>query len=331
MPVRCGPVRCGPVRCGGVLAACLIALSSATAATARDAPPTTWQPAAAASEVALWPDGLAIARPDAAGPETVAEAEPVAGRPWAAISNVTRPTMLIYPPKRVNTGTTVVVFPGGGYQILAIDLEGEEVCDWLTAKGVTCVVLKYRVPNSGPHWDETCKCQKDPAVPMALQDAQRAIRLLRQRAGALHIAPDRIGVLGFSAGGYLVADVSNHLLRAYPFVDAADDLSSRPDFAVALYPGHLWDGGPVELAPRLKVDAHAPPTFLLQAQNDPVDDIRDSAAYFLALTEAKIPTEYHVYAQGGHAFGLRRTSAPITGWPTLVEAWMRTIGMLPAG
>lgn len=308
----------------------LVAAVFASTAIAAESPPQTWNPGPSGTEVALWPDGLSIARPETSGPERASLAESkVAGRPWTAVYNVTRPTMTIYRPKGVNTGTTVVVFPGGGYQILAIDLEGVEVCDWLTARGVTCVVLKYRVPGSGPHWDDRCHCQKEPAVPMALQDAQRAIRLLRRRAASLQIAPDRIGVLGFSAGGYLVADVSNHLKRAYAPVDAADQLSSRPDFAIALYPGHLWKGAGLELHPRLTVDAHAPPTFLLQAQNDPVDDIRNSLAYFAALTRAKVPAEYHVYAEGGHAFGLRRTSAPITNWPALVETWMRTIRMLP--
>lgn len=164
---------------------------------------------------------------------------------------------------------------------------------------------------------------------MALQDAQRAIGLLRQRAGSLDIDPRRIGVIGFSAGGHLVVDVSNHLDRAYPHVDAADDLSSRPDFAIALYSGHLWDGPALALHPRNKVIPAAPPTFLLHAENDPVDDVRNSLVYFLALEDAKVPVELHVYPTGGHAFGLRRTAEPITGWPDLVEKWMGTIGMLP--
>lgn len=318
----------------GRLAAGLLALlgstAALTAALAAAPPPTAWRPPPPGVQVALWPDGLAIARPETTGPERASIADSkVAGRPWTAISNVTRPTMTIYPAKGANTGTTVVVFPGGGYQILAIDLEGAEVCDWLTARGVTCVVLKYRVPGSGPHYDQRCNCAKEATAPMALQDAQRAIRLLRRRAASLKIDPDKIGVLGFSAGGYLVADVSNHLERAYAPADAADQLSSRPDFAIALYPGHLWKGQGLALHPRLTINAHAPPTFLLQAQNDPVDDIRNSLVYFAALTKAKVPVEYHVYAEGGHAFGLRRTSAPITRWPALVETWMRTIHMLP--
>ena len=169
----------------------------------------------------------------------------VAGRPWVSVGNVSRPTMTVYSPKGKNTGAAVVVFPGGGYQILAIDLEGTEVCDWLTSKGITCVLLKYRVPDvegtypkSGPY----------PESPMALEDAQRTVGLVRFHAAEWHIDPHKIGVLGFSAGGHLVAAMSTHFeKRLYPAVDAADKESCRPDFAVAIYPGHLslsaaeWD------------------------------------------------------------------------------------------
>ncbi|HEU0096665.1 MAG TPA: alpha/beta hydrolase, partial [Rhizomicrobium sp.] len=232
------------------------------------------------------------------------------------------------------TGAAVVVFPGGGYNVLAIDLEGTEVCDWLTAKGITCVVLKYRVPGAGPNWNQACNCRRIPQVPMALQDAQRAIGLLRQRANALQIDPGRIGVLGFSAGGHLVAAVSNQATRSYTPIDAADHLSSRPDFAVALYPGHLWAGadrrleGNLELAPDIRVSADTPPTFLLQASDDPIDDVRHSLVYYLALRKAGVPTELHLFARGGHAFGLRPIDAPITIWPTLVETWMASVGAL---
>ncbi len=133
------------------------------------------------------------------------------------------------------------MFPGGGYQILAIDLEGTEVCDWLTSKGITCVLLKYRVPDSGPAWHDDCKCYIHPKAPTALQDAQRTVGLVRFHAAEWHIDPHKIGVLGFSAGGHMVAAMSTHFdQRAYPAVDAADKESCRPDFAVAIYPGHLW-------------------------------------------------------------------------------------------
>ncbi|WP_414692756.1 alpha/beta hydrolase [Pinirhizobacter sp.] len=155
-------------------------------------PASTWQPEAPLTQVPLWPESHEIARPPVTGPETFKE---------ESIENVTRPTMTSYPPKGVNTGTTVVVFPGGGYRVLAIEGEGTKICDWLTGKGMTCALLKYRVPTSGPQWDGSCQCRREPKVHMALQDAQRAIRLVRQQAATLHIDVNKIGVIGFSAGG----------------------------------------------------------------------------------------------------------------------------------
>jgi acetyl esterase/lipase len=239
------------------------------------------------------------------------------------------------------------VFPGGGYQELAIDLEGSEVCDWLTPKGITCVLLKYRVtdvgtyPKSGPY----------PESPIALEDAQRTVGLMRFHAAEWHIDPQKIGVLGFSSGGHLVAAMSTHFAkRLYPAVDAADEESCRPDFAVAIYPGHLslsaakWDARqgtkkfvihyPVTankdlgLNPDIPVTHRTPPTFLLQAEDDHVDNVNDSLAYYIALKNAGVPVEMHLYAQGGHAFGLRRSKLPITGWPQLVETWLGTIGVI---
>jgi len=239
--------------------------------------------------------------------------------------------MTVYSPQGKNTGAAMVVFPGGGYQILAIDLEGTEVCDWLTSKGITCVLLKYRVPNSGMHWDEKCRCQITPKSPTALEDAQRTVGLVRFHAAQWHIDPLKIGVLGFSAGGHLVAAMSTHFEhRLYPAMDAADKESCRPDFAVALYPGHLWiDEEKLELNPDIHVTSQTPPTFLLQAEDDPVDNINHSLVYYIALKNAGVPVEMHLYAQGGHAFGLRPTGLPITGWPQLVETWLGTLGIIP--
>jgi acetyl esterase/lipase len=254
----------------------------------------------------------------------------VAGRPWSFVSRVSQPTLTVYSPPRGNTGAAVVVFPGGGYQILAIDLEGTEVCEWLVSKGITCVLLKYRVPRSGHYWDEACKCHVTPRVPAALQDAQRALGLVRFHAAEWHVDPHRIGVLGFSAGGHLSAALSTHFKqRLYSARDAADQESCRPDFAVALYPGHLWvDDRKLELNPDVPVTAETPPTFLLHAEDDPVDSVNHSLVYYVALKGAGVPVEMHLYAKGGHAFGLRRTAAPLTRWPELVESWLRTIGVL---
>jgi acetyl esterase/lipase len=303
-------------------------------------------------QIPIWPAEPPDSRP-AAGPETVTTTgakELVAGKPWTYVKNVSRPTVTVYTPQGRNTGAAVVVFPGGGYQILAIDLEGTEVCDWLTQKGIVCVLLKYRVTDVGPY----PKSGPYPESPMALEDAQRAVGLVRANAAKWQIDPHKIGVLGFSAGGHLVVAMSVHSdRRLYSRVDAADDVSCRPDFAVAIYPGHLSRSAAEEdamqgtgkyalpqrdplasadanigLNPDLHVTNQTPPTFLLQAEDDHVDSVYDSLSYYIALKKANAPAEMHLYAQGNHAFGLRRTALPITGWPQLVETWLVTIGMI---
>jgi acetyl esterase/lipase len=281
-----------------------------------------WQPSPGHTQVPIWPGTPPDAQfGPAANTETTEPGE---------VDNVSRPTMTVYSPKGKNTGAAVVVFPGGGYYVLAIDLEGTEVCDWLTSKGITCVLLKYRVPHSGPQWDDRCKCEMNPKAPMALEDAQRTLGLIRFHAAEHHIDPHKIGVLGFSAGGHLSAAISTHFdKRLYPAVDAADKESCRPDFAVALYPGHLWSSSrKFELNPDVPVTRQTPPTFLLQAENDPVDSVKNSLVYYIALKNAGVPVEMHLYAEGKHAFGLRPTKFPITRWPQLVETWLRTIGMI---
>lgn len=291
----------------------------------------TWQPSAGHTQIPIWPAAPPHPHPVPGPEKTGPGGSLVAGRPWLAIYNVSRPTMTVYPPKGKNTGAAVVVFPGGGYQILAIDLEGTEVCDWLTAKGITCVLLKYRVPHAGPSWSQRCGCYTDTKSLMALDDAQRTLGLVRLHASEWHIDPHKIGVLGFSAGGHLVAAISTHFeKRVYPPVDAADRQSCRPDFAVALYPGHIWTyDDKLELNPQLHFTKSSPPTFLSQAENDDVDSINHSLVYYIALKNAGVPVEMHLYAEGKHAFGLRRTSLPITAWPELVEKWLRTIGIIP--
>lgn len=194
---------------------------------------TAWQPSTGHMQVPIWRGAVPDMRP-VAGPENVTTAESlVAGRRWTAVGNVSQPTMRVYSPKGKNTGAAVVVFPGGGYQILAIDLEGTEVCDWLTPRGITCVLLKYRVTDVGLY----PKSGFFPESPMALEDAQRTLGLVRLHAAEWHIDPHKIGVLG--SGGHLSAAISTHFeQRLYPPVDAADQESCRPDFAVAIYPGH---------------------------------------------------------------------------------------------
>ena len=329
----------------------IFALCVVFAFSAPRAQQTGWQPSPGHTQLPIWPGPAPDPQP-VAGPELAETSSGkdglIAGRPVVGVSNVTRPTMTVYSPNEKNTGAAVVVFPGGGYQGLAIDLEGTEVCDWLTAKGITCVLLKYRVTDVGPY----PKSGPYPESPMALEDAQRTMGLLRFRAAEWHIDPHKIGVLGFSAGGHLSAAISTHFAkRLYPPVDAADKESCRPDFAVSIYPGHLslsaaeWDANQgvkkyvvrhpanadkdLGLNPDVRVTGQTPPTFLLQAEDDHVDNVDDSLAYYIALKKAGVPVEMHLYAQGGHAFGLRRTKFPITGWPQLVETWLATIGMIP--
>ncbi len=263
-----------------------------------------WQPSPGHTQIPIWPGAVADAQP-VAGPEVAVTAKGlIAGKSGDIVENVSRPTMTVYSPSGKNTGAAMVVFPGGGYQDLAIDLEGTEVCDWLTPKGITCVLLKYRVPDSGPAWHDECECYIHPKAPMALQDAQRTVGLVRFHSAEWHIDPHKIGVLGFSAGGHMVAAMSTHFKqRVYPAVDAADKESCRPDFAVAVYPGHLWiDDKKFELNPdiRTHITRQTPPTFLLQAEDDYVDNVNQSLVYYIALKNANVPVEMHLYSQGGH-------------------------------
>jgi len=293
-----------------------------------------WQPPAGLKQVPIWPN----AAPDMNGitgpPESIEITKPpdlAAGQSWTAVHDVTVPTMTIFAPKGTRTRAAVVVFPGGGFHVLAMDLEGTEVCDWLTSNGVTCILLKYRVPKSNHYWDKDLHTHVTPKVPRALQDAQRTIRLVRSRAKELDIDPNKIGVIGFSAGGYLVAQTSNIFKGTYKPVDDADKVSSRPDFAIALYPGHLCRGDddePRTFDPTLKVTKQAPPTFLVQAWDDHVDGICQSTMYARALDDAGVPAEVHLFAKGGHGFGLRPSGHPVSSWPTLAQNWLKEIGIL---
>jgi acetyl esterase/lipase len=294
-----------------------------------DTAPGPWQAPDGLRQVHIWPgdapDGTFRPQPPESV-ETYDDPGAVGGKSQAVL-NIAVPTMTIMPPKGRNTGTAVIVFPGGGFQKVFIGLEGMEICDWLTAKGITCIVSKYRVPGGDDFWDSKLNRQITPAIPRALQDAQRTIRLVRSRAAELGVDPHRIGVLGMSAGGYLVAQTSNILKPAYGPVDAIDKISSRPDFAVALYPGHMCrDGGSFD--PKLPVTAAAPPTFIVQAWDDATDPICNSLMYASALDKAGVPTEVHLFAKGGHAFALRHKDEPVGMWPHLVELWLKEIGML---
>ncbi|MGD0192242.1 MAG: alpha/beta hydrolase [Rhizomicrobium sp.] len=306
-----------------------VALCLVIALGAKCAMADTWQPTPGHTQVPIWPGAAPDGKP-VPGPETLGhnKNDVVAGKPYSWIANVTRPTMTVYSPKGKNSGAAVVVFPGGGFEVLAVDLEGTEVCDWLTSAGVTCVLLKYRVPSEPYKWQ--CDCRPDDLITptQSLEDAQRTIGLVRLHAKEWHIDPHKIGVIGFSAGGYLVAEISTkYQQRLYTPLDDADTESARPDFAIAIYPGHLATAGDT-LNPNVPVTGETPPTFLVQAENDNVDGVKQSLVYYAALKKVGVPVEMHLYAQGGHAFGLRRTEFPITGWPRLVETWLGTIGVI---
>ena len=283
-----------------------------------------WQPSPGHTQIPIWPG----TPPDAEaqhvpGPEYVTNGSSPSGVSWIKLCNVSLPTMTVYSPKGKNTGVAMVVFPGGGYNCLAVDLEGTEICDWLTSKGITAILLKYRVPlkKTEPYTEP---------LPLALEDAQRTLGLVRFHAAEWHIDPHKIGVIGFSAGGHMVAAASTHFdKRLYPAVDAADRESCRPDFAIACYPGHLYNDDYLKLNPNIRVTTHTPPTFIVQAEDDHVDGVGQALTYYIALKNAGVPAEMHLYAQGGHGFGLRPSKLPVTGWPRLVETWLGTIRMIP--
>jgi acetyl esterase/lipase len=287
------------------------------------AQPSGWPPSADHTTLAIWP-GTAPGAPADLPPEanvTSPSDNVVGGRAVIRLSNVVKPTITVYKAQGVKHAPSFMVFPGGGYKRLSIDMEGTEVCDWLNATGVNCVLLKYRVPDTGPY----------PKSSAALQDAQRAMGLVRLHAAEWDIDPNRIGVLGFSAGAHLAAAVSNiYDKRIYDPNDEADKLSCRPDFAVVVYPGYLALADQNYAAnPEIHPTANTPPTFVVQAEDDPVH-VENSLVYYQQLKNAKVPAELHIYSQGGHGYGLRKTGNPVAVWPQDVERWLRTIKILAA-
>jgi acetyl esterase/lipase len=277
----------------------------------------------------IWSHGAPETTPGL-GPETDIDKPTdalIAGKKIIRLTNVKEPTVAVYKAAGIGVAPAVLVLPGGGYQILAYDLEGTEVCTWLNSIHVTCVLLKYRVPYNG-HYPERTE---------DLEDAQQAMRLTRQHAAEWGIDPKRLGVLGFSAGGHLAVVLSNHfdftpdtaksaMLKQHGALD--DNISARPDFAFIIYPGYLvhWPDKST-IAPEAVPNASTPPTFILQAEDDPVHE-ENALVYFQTLKEANIPAELHLYAKGGHGYGLRPTDLPITRWPQLAETWLRTIKVL---
>lgn len=272
--------------------------------------------AANPQEFRVWP-AMAPGEKGDIGPERVLPDEPNR-RIVIRRTDISEPSLTVFPaPAANNTGTTVLVCPGGGYHILAWDLEGTEVAEWLNSIGVTAVVLKYRVPRR----------EGRPKHEAPLQDAQRAMRLVRARCGEWHGAADRIGILGFSAGGHLAAATSTNAERpSYDPIDSTDELSCRPDFTVLIYPAYLVDAEP--LSEEIAVTAKSPPAFLAHAADDGLTP-ENSIRYFLALRQHNIPAELHVYSSGGHGFGLRPSEHPSSTWPDRCAAWLRYHHLIP--
>ncbi len=242
----------------------------------------------------------------------------VAGCPVLRISDVSEPTLTFFPaPADNNSGATIIVNPGGGYNILAYNLEGTEICKRFNSHGVNCVLVKYRVPRR-----EGLEKHQAP-----LQDLQRAIAYTRSHAGEWGIDPDRIGVMGFSAGAHLAAMASNsYAERTYPQVDDFDEASLRPDFCVLIYPAYL-DGENFSISPELKVTEKTPPTFIVQTQDDH-RLLNSSIFYYYALKEAKVPVAMSLYPSGGHGYGLRNTGDLVNEWPFRVMSWLSDIKMV---
>ncbi len=272
--------------------------------------------AAEPTAVKLWPGAVPHQSTDTKR-EIVSEMHPKIG---TKVTLVTEPTLTIYPaPEDRNTGTAVVIAPGGGYNILAYDLEGVEVARWLNDIGVTALVLHYRVPRS-----KTLEKHE-----VALVDAQRAMRVARQHASEWGYRPDRIGMLGFSAGGHLTAMTGTSFhQKTYYGVDMADEISPRPDFLILIYPAYLLvDEKTLTLSPEVQVPSDAPPAFLVHAGDDPHTAL-GSLALYKAFKSAGLSAELHIYPDGGHGYGLRPTRFTVTSWPDRAEAWMGSQGLL---
>ena len=282
-------------------------------------------------EVPLWPEHSRVLQ------EGIRE---LADEKWA----ITHPSFLLYAPKVNTTRAAVLVFAGGGYKALAIGpastigLNGADVCRWLTDAGITCIVVRYRVPNTGCNWNPVTRRHDTPAIPMALQDAQRAISIVRHNAAVYGLDPGKIGVLGFSAGGNLAVLSSTAFnRRSYAPIDAIDRVSSRPDFAIPVYPGHMTMGhknqtpnaiAAQQLNTDIVVSADVPPTLLIHAKDDPVDPVHYSIVYERELKKAGVDVEMILYENGGHAFGVKKQGKDTDRWTQDAMRWLGRMGVL---
>ena len=276
---------------------------------------------APAETLNLWPDVPPGGVPDGIGEEKWEPGKETP--PIVRVSDVSVPTLAFYPAQNPN-GACVVIFPGGGFTILAYNHEGSEIAEWLNSVGVSAVVVKYRVPRREglpKHW-------------APLQDAQRAIRLTRAHAEEWKIDPRKIGVLGFSAGGRLtVAAALDYNVKTYDPVDDADKLSARPDFAIPIYPAYLMDdekdySADSKLSNELYLDKNAPP-FFISVANDDVNRGGAAARFYIKLKELGVPCELHIPVSGGHGYGIRSDRGVAAQWNKNCENWMRALKIIP--
>ncbi len=249
----------------------------------------------------------------------------IAGARIIKLGNVSTPQLAVYrPAKDKDTGASVVICPGGGFNILAYDLEGTEVATWLNSIGVTAIVLKYRVPFRDP--------QKRWLA--AVQDTQRAMSIVRSRAAEWQLDPKRIGLLGFSAGGVAAGYTALFgAARQYDALDATDQVSSRPDFALLIYTAYFVERGQNALNPNLPfaITKEAPPMFFVHAFDDGVP-VQNALLLAAELKKVEVPVEVHVYDTGGHGYGLRHVpELPVTTWPKRAEEWLARRGLLKRG
>lgn len=289
------------------------------------------EPSDPVREVPLWPAGSAVLQQ---GIESIPQ----------TTHAVTHPSLLVYSPAASTSRAAVLVFPGGGFKALAIGSHstlghnGADVCRWLTNEGITCVVVRYRVPDTGCHWNPVSRQHEAPDVPMALQDAQRAMSIVRRNAARWGIDPGKIGVLGFSAGGNLaVLSSTSFGRRVYAPIDANDEASLRPNFAIPVYPGHMTmehrNKSPKHIAAQelhtdIQVSPDVPPTLLIHAKDDVVNPPHYSEVYARELRQAGVDVTLNLYERGGHAFGVRKQGTDSDRWTDDALAWLRQIGML---
>ncbi len=267
--------------------------------------------------ISVWP-GKAPGETVDIGPEEIQPNKPGENPPVMRVTNVSQPTLTVHlPPQEKRNGTAVVICPGGGFNILAWNKEGLEVAEWFNSIGVTAFVLKYRTPTS----------KRDVPWLAPAQDAQRAMRVVRSRAAKWDLTPNRIGLLGFSAGGSAAANAAiKSGTRLYDPADAVDETACRPDFVVLVYPAYLVDAKG-QLKPDLVVTSQTPPMFLAHAFNDGIT-CENSVQLFLALKKAGVASDLHIYSTGGHGFGLRASEHVVSTWPKRCEDWLRSHELL---